>query len=316
VTSYQDPANIVEHSINYRLDVTQAKADVKDFFLGTGYEFGKILNGDITQLMSINCESGIEEFDLDSPKYFMFNGEFLDPEDSTYSTYFKDGGQWGPTPIDFKLDERGRFIRLCLNNRLGDFSQKVPFFLWDKKGEGFGGYGSNAYKQRFDRRNIYVQKLQRIISASNVGNITTNYLMPDGEEEYLLNPITKTHQTFNWLGNYIDMVERFDEISLNPPSNPIRYNEGDLWLQVTGGTVTNPTGGQIYVIVNQTWVGPITYVDDSNELFIFETVNNYSGEKMVLSTPFHFYFGLVPGKTVYDKFIKYYGPKDAFPPVE
>jgi hypothetical protein len=316
VTSYQDPANIVEHAINFKLDVTQAKADVKDFFLGTGYDFGKILNGDISQLMSINCEAGIEEFDLDSPKYFMFNGEFLDPEDPLYVTYFKDGGQWGPTPIDFKLDERGRFVRLCLNNRLGDFSQKVPFFLWDKKSEGFGGFGSNAYKQRFDRIGIAVQKLQRIVSLSSVNNTTTNYLMADGEEEYLLNPITKNHSTFNWLGNYTDMVERFDEISFNLPSNPTRYIEGDLWLQVTGGTISDPTGGNIYVIVNQNWVGPITYVKDSNELFIFETINNYSGQKIVLSTPFHFYFGLIPGKTSYDKFIKHYGPKGAFTPVE
>jgi len=46
--------------------------------------------------------------------------------------------------------------------------------------------------------------------------------------------------------------------------------------------------------------------------FIFKTAKNYSGNKQVLSTPFHFYFGLRPGSSSYDKFIKYYGPKGAF----
>jgi hypothetical protein len=318
VTSYQEPANILEHAINFKLDVTQAKADVKDFFQGVGYEMGKVINGDIMQLMSIATEAGIEEFDLDSPKYFMFNGEFLDPEDPLYVTFFKEDGSWGPTPIDFKLDERGRFLRLCLNNRLGDFSQRVPFFLWDRRGEGFGGGGSSAYKQRWDRNRIATQKLQRIFSVSSVNNTTTNYLFPDGEEEYILKPMTKTHPTFSWLGDYTDMIERFDEVSTNPPVNPQRYIEGDLWLQVPppASNLINPTGGTISLLSGATWTGPITYTRGQNELFIFGTANNYSEQKIVLSTPFHFYFGLLPGKTPYDLFIKYYGPKGAFPPSE
>ena len=45
-------------------------------------------------------------------------------------------------------------------------------------------------------------------------------------------------------------------------------------------------------------------------MFIFETTKNYSGSKQVLSTPFLFYFGIAPGKTAFDKLIKYFGPKN------
>ena len=84
-------------------------------------------DGDITQLMSINCEAGIEAFDLDSPHYFIYNGELMDPEDTYFSTYFKSGGNFGPTPIDLKLDLNGVFIRQCLNFRLGKSKLLITF---------------------------------------------------------------------------------------------------------------------------------------------------------------------------------------------
>jgi len=308
-TSYQDPGNVIEHVINYRMDVSAAKADVGTFFTNAGYSFGNVMDGDALQLISINCEAGIEAFDLDTPHYFMFNGEFLDPEDVTTMAYFKNGSSWGPTPIDFKLDLNGTLVRYCLNNRLGDYTQKVPFFLWDKKGEGFGADDD----QLWDRTSIGVQKLQRMVSVSNTTNTTTNYLMADGEEEYLIKPMTKTHNTISFVGNYPDMLERFEVIvSGQTPSNPTRYVDGDLWLNVISGTTKNPITGNIYVMVSGAWSSAIPYVKDNNETFIFQTANNYSGNKQVLSTPFHFYFGLRPGSSSYDKFIKYYGPKGAF----
>lgn len=319
-TSYQDPGNVIEHVINYRMDVSAAKANIGDFFTNSGYSFGNVMDGDALQLISINCEAGIEAFDLDTPHYFMFNGEFLDPEDTTTMSYFKNGSNWGPTPIDFKLDQNGTLVRYCLNNRLGDYTQKVPFFLWDKKGEGFGADDD----QLWDRSKIGVQKLQRMKSVGSIATsglyettgVTTNYLMPDGEEEYLIKPMTKTHNTFSFVGNYPDMLERIEVITTTDPSNPTRYVEGDLWLKVTSGTTKSPLTGNLYVMVNGAWSPAIPYVKDNNETFIFQTANNYSGNKQVLSTPFHFYFGLRPGSTSYDKFIKYYGPKGAFPSAE
>jgi hypothetical protein len=324
-TTYQDPANIIEHAINYRMDVSNAKFDVGDFFSDSSYSFGQVLDGDITQLISINNEAGIEAFDLDSSKYFMFNGEFLDPEDPLTITYFTGGtGSYGPTPIDFKLDLNGRFVRLCLNNRLGDYSQKVPFFLWDKKGEDFGPYTANSDKQRWDRTKIAVQPIQRMLSTSGItysgqyySGDTTNYLFPDGEEEYLLLPMTKTHATYSYDGNYTDMMDRFDRIETTAPvGSASGYTEGDIWLEVLTGDVKSPSTGNMYIVSGQTWAGPISYVHNSKELFIFGTAKNYSGNKQVLSTGLQFYFGIRPGKSSFDRLIKYYGPKGAFPPAE
>ena len=308
-TSYQDPGNVIEHVINYRMDVSAAKADVDTFFTNSGYSFGNVMDGDALQLISINCEAGIEAFDLDTVHYFMFNGELLDPEDTTTMAYFKRGSSWGPTPIDFKLDQNGVLVRYCLNYRLGDYTQKVPFFLWDKKGEEFGADDD----QLWDRTSIGVQKLQRMFSIGSTSSTTTNYLMSDGEEEYLIKPMTRAHDTIAFLGNYPDMLERFEVIvSGQTPSNPTRYVEGDLWLNVISGTTKDPITGNIHVMVSGAWSSAIPYVKNSNETFIFKTAKNYSGNKQVLSTPFHFYFGLRPGSSSYDKFIKYYGPKGAF----
>jgi len=327
-TSYQDPANIVEYAINYRLDTNNGNFDVGDFFTGTGMGTNvNVFDGDITQLMSINCEAGIEAFDLDSPHYFFYNGEIMDPEDPTLVDYFTDGnGNYGPTPIDFKLDNNGAFIRQCLNFRLGDYTQKVPFYLWDKQGYGdvgFGSFDSNWLDdQQWDKTVIAVQPLQRLHSISGMitsGKFstenTTNYVMADGEEEYLLKPITKDHPGYVFDGDYADMLERFENISYSAPSgSAVGYVEGDVWLQVTSGTKKNPLTGYIYVVVDETWtLESNQYVSGSKETFLFQTKNNYTGTKQVLSTPFLFYFGLRPDKTSLDTLIKYYGPKGAFP---
>jgi hypothetical protein len=322
-TSYQDPANIVEYAINYRLDISDGKFDVGDFFTGTGLgDNVKVFDGDITQLMSINCEAGIEAFDLDSPHYFIYNGELMDPEDTYFSTYFKNGGTYGPVPIDLKLDLNGAFIRQCLNFRLGDYSQTVPFFLWDKLDTGFGSYNGNySDQQHWDRTTIASRKLQRLFSVSNSTSTTTNYLFSDGEEEYLLKPMTITHPQYSFTGDTTDMLERFENISLYAPPTgstlAVNYVEGDIWLHVQSGTTKDPLTGTTYVVVNKTWVAqPDKYIHNYRETFMFQTQLNYSGTKQVLSTPFLFYFGLRPDKTSLDTMIKYYGPKGAFPPSE
>ena len=81
-------------------------------------------------------------------------GEYMDPESPEFDNYFCFGSLFGPTPIDFKFDFNGKRIRLCLNYRLGDFTQIVPFYLWNKKGEGFGQYGNDSDKQTWDRTQI------------------------------------------------------------------------------------------------------------------------------------------------------------------
>jgi hypothetical protein len=352
-TSYQDPANIIEHAINYRLDTAAANFDVGDFFTGEGLgDNVQILDGDITQLMSINCEAGIEAFDLDSPQYFLYNGELMDPEDPYFTSYFKPNDVYGATPIDLKLDPNGAFIRQCLNFRLGDYTQTVPFFLWDKGGEGFGPYTTSDDNQHWDRTRIASMKLQRLFSISDATKpstgYTTNYVMADGEEEYLLKPITINHETFAFTGNTTDSLERYEEIKDFPPTGTTQgqfgyyiaedYVEGDLWLHVQSGDIKDPLSGTTYVVVwdptvnngpgkplgNQKWTAqltdvngqPVTFVKNYRESFIYQTVKNYNGTKQVLSTPFLFYFGLRPQNSAVDLLIKYYGPKGAFPSAE
>jgi len=323
-TSYQDPATIVEHAINYRLDTTDGNFDVDDFFSGTNYGSNiKLFDGDVTQLMSINCEAGIEAFDLDSPHYYMFNGELMDPESDTYIDYFKGGGStFGPVPIDFKFDYNGTFIRSCLNYRLGDYSQVVPFYLWDKGAPGFGGYGSTSDDQKWDKTAIGYMKLQRLFSVSGTTVYDldhTNYVMENNEEEYLLKPMTIDHDIWWWYGDYEDSLERFEVISYYVPNTTpgyaqsTGYIEGDLWLKVSSGSLKDPLAGDVYVVVNSTWTGQTGfYYNGSYETFLPQTVQNYYGNKQVLSTPFLFYFGLAPGKSAIDILIKYFGDKGAF----
>lgn len=320
-TSYQDPANIVEYGISYSMDISKGLINVNDFFKMEDFDGGThAMNGEYIQLMSINSEVGVEEFDLNSPQYFMYNNDILDPENITTKNYFTSGGTYyGPLPIDFKFDTDGERIRRCLNYSLGDYSQIVPFYLWDKKGDGFGEYGVNKFNQLWDRSVIASNKLQRIFSVNSAASTTTNYVMNDGEEEYLLMPMTITHDGLVVTGNSTDAIERFDFITLTPPSNlstggASGYTESDVWLHVKTGTTKDPIAGDIYVVVNKTWVKQsFMYLENTYETFIFDTHQNYIGNKQVLSTPFMFYFGLRPQNSALDLLIKYYGPKGAFP---
>ena len=321
-TSYQDPGNVVEYAINYRLDINNGKFDVDDFFSGTQLGSNiQVFDGDVTQLISINCETGIEAFDLDTPHYFMYNGELMDPEDSNFAGYFKGGGPtFGPTPIDLKFDNNGTFIRSCLNYRLGDYSQIVPFYLWNKLGTGFGSYlPILSDRQRWDKSEIAGKQLQRLFSIDDAATPgTTNYLMADGEEEYLLKPMTIDHRVYWFAGDYEDSLERFEEISYSAPASASTYIEGDLWLEVLSGSLADPQSGYLWTVVNGVWVNNSTstggenYFDGVYETFIPQTDLNYSGTKQVLSTPFLFYFGLKPGKSSLDVLTKYFGAKGAF----
>lgn len=320
-TSYQDPGNIMEYAINYQMDISNGRLDVDKFFTGKQYGDGvRSLDGDIVQLMSINNEVGIESFDLDSSHYYIYNGEIMDPEDPYFSDYFKNTF-YGPTPIDFKLDVNGEHKRLCLNNRLGDYSQVVPFYLWDKVGSGFGSYTLGyTDAQKWDRTQISSMKLQRMYSISGVKETNTNYIMSNGEEEYLLMPMTKEHPTYVATDVFEDSLERFDVISYNEPSTSIgsgyNYVEGSLWLHVKSGTVEDPMSGDIYVVVNKTWVKQDGVYYNSTTIFLPQTVVNYRGSKQVLSTPFMFCFGLKSGRSSLDIMVKNFGEKGAFDTVE
>jgi hypothetical protein len=348
-TSYQDIRGILGLYINYKLDVASPSVtgDIYTFFRNTGFNSrlplkmrGQVLNGDILQLMSMNSEAGIDGFDLESKKYEMYNPIVLDPD--VYTEFFKDdsGALNGPLPVQLKLDETdGYRVRACLNEpgRLTESSQVVPFYLWNKNGTGFGAGVNQAwyYPIPGNEDTIQAQPLQGMTYYYKYSGDTTH--------PYLLLPMTKQYSgdiiSLNAIVNPLNS-STFDEIFFNydeygsltitvdnnngPHTNYNRQEEGFTFLYITGGdnTVSGATTGKLYTRIGngsgtdtsgnwdvKDWTNTIDYI-------LSPTTSNYSENQQILSTPYLYYFGLKPGKTAIDKFIKRFGPLGAFPSAE
>jgi hypothetical protein len=327
-TSFQNFGEILGLAINYRLDVSNNTFDINDFFDNGGFTYTtRVLDGDILQLISINNEAGIEEFDLQNPKYLGYSYQFLDPD--LQPSVFKNGTSvYGPLPITFYLDEDGKRIRTCLNEpthiandgitlvdgRLTDSSQKVPFFLWDKKGTGFGPYNSNLDKQSWDytNANIQVQPLQGMTYGYNLTGSTD-----DSTDKYLLLPMTYTFSGLSInTGNVTNDIE-FDEISIT--DNHTAFDSefpGFTYLYVTSGTTSLPYAGTLYTRYGNAGTWHSISWEYTYDFIIRKTQDYYNGNKQILSTPFLFYFGLRLGKTGLDKFVDLFGDKGAFTSAE
>jgi hypothetical protein len=264
---------------------------------------------------------------------------------------FYRNGYYGATPITFEFEDDGERVRLCLNEpthiandnvtrvqgRLTESSQKVPFYLWDKKARGFGGtisidglFNKPIYvaAQSWDYESIQLQPLQGMTYGYGYNNPTD-----ESSDKYLLLPITYDFSglTIN-TPNASNIIEYDDVINgtLFPTGYSI-YNlkyPGFTVLMVTSGTVDIPLGGTLYTRVgpalgNTTYEG-ISVVngwhsrmwDYTDDFIIRPTLDYYSGNKQILSTPFLFYFGLKAGKTAINKFIEKFGDKGAFPTQE
>jgi hypothetical protein len=326
-TSFQSFKEMLGLYINYRLD-TNLNYTYKDFFrnptIGTSFttplptnkngDF--VMNGDILQLISINNESGIQEFDLQDRNYGAYSPLIIDPDN--YPTLFESeaGTPNGPLPINFALGQDGYRIRVCLNEpgRLTESSQPIPFFYWDKKGEGFGEGVSQFWDFDF-------------VIKNDLQGMTYNYKFTgftDNTYNYVLFPMTKgyTGKTFDGP----DLNEgSFDEEDFFV-DNHTSYNneyEGFTYLYATStGVTTNPplyqpTDGTLWTRVGNAGGWSSTPWSLSGVTYIIKpTLNNYNGNYQILSTPFLFYFGLRPGKTAVDKFIERFGPRGAFPSAE
>lgn len=156
-TSYQDLTNLMEYVIASKEVKEQGKLNVQDLFDRRG---AGMIDGDIAQLLNFNSQLGIFGYttdDSDSPYY---NGG---------STIF-DGV--GPLGVDYVFSEDdedtqviekdGTLLRLCINaaGNLTETAQEVPYYKWDKKGDGFGPNGSESEKQNWVRGTIYSTKYQ------------------------------------------------------------------------------------------------------------------------------------------------------------
>lgn len=320
-TSFQSFKEMLGLYINYRLD-TDKNYKYKDFFknnasIPTNPTGNLVMNGDILQLISINNESGIEEFDLQNRNYGAYSPLIVDPDN--YPDLFKSDDlteNLGPLPINFALDQDGYRIRVCLNEpgRLTESSQPIPHFYWDKNGTGFG----NGVNQFWDFNTVIKNDLQGMTHNYKFSGFT------DTTYNYVLFPMTKgyTGRTFDGP----DLNEgSFDEEDFFV-DNHTSYNnlyEGFTYLYATstGATSTlpfyQPTAGTLWTRVGNAGGWSSTPWTLSGVTYIIKpTENNYIGNKQILSTPFLFYFGLRPGKTAVDKFIERFGPKGAFPSAE
>ena len=322
-TSFKSFGELLGLAINYRMDVSNATFDINNFFDNNGFSgqsFQNVLDGDILQLVSINNEVGIEEFDLQNPKYIGYSYQILDPE--LYPNFFKKNNDWGPLPVTMELDEDGQRIRSCLNEpgRLTESSQKIPFYLWNKRGTGFGASGSLVDDQSWDYSSIQIQPLQGMTYGYTA---TGSY--SDTSDSYLLLPITNDFSGLTISGLSVVETPEFDIIYSGSSTAYQSYNSqypGFTVLRVTSGTLLNPTAGTLHIRVgnagNDGIVGWQIFSWNSGMDFILPQRQDYYGSntKQILSTPFQFYFGLKVGKTGLDKFIDLYGPKGAFTSAE
>ena len=313
-TSFQNFKEIFGLYINYRLD-TNNTFEYRDFFQNNGFSSylpfnttKEILNGDVLQLISINSEVGVEEFDLQNRYYGQYSPLILDPD--TYSQLFRSqaGTLNGPIPINFVLDDDGYRVRVCLNEpgRLTESSQIVPFFYWDKQGQGFG----EGYNQSWDYDTIRTHRLQGMtFSYTFTGDTTYNYV---------LFPMTKDYSgnTFNITGADVNDgsfdVEDTTDVHLQYDNQ----EEGFTVLHITSGTTQTPLAGTLWVRKGSIGVWDSQSWNTNIDYILKPTLKNYTGNLQILSTPFLFYFGIRPGKTAVDKFVQLFGPKGAFPTSE
>jgi len=325
-STFKNHKEMIGLYINYRLETIGAGGTYTDFFLNGGFDSqlpskmtGHIMNGDILQLISINNEAGIEGFDLQNRDYEVYDPEVLSNED--YPSLLNGG----PLPINMLLDSQdGYRVRVCLNEpgRLGSdspstySSQKIPFFLWNKGGTGFGT-GLNQswdYSTPISETNGNLQHLQGMTYGyAYSGETAYKYVLFPMTQDYPGELIEYSGITEEYTFDVIDVVDNHD----NPDYTYNLEHEGFTYLYVTSGDITTPLTGILYTRVGEIGGWNVKSWEHNISFIIKPTTNNYLYNKQILSTPFLFYFGLRPGKTAVDKFIERFGPLNAFPaPIE
>ena len=328
-TSFKSFGELMGLAINYRMDTSNNTFTINNFFDNAGFSnqnYDNVLDGDLLQIISINNEAGIEEFDLQSPKYLGYSFQILDPD--LYPQVFKKDNYFGPLPVTMELDEDGFRIRTCLNEpgRLTEASQKVPFYLWDKKGTGFGGTTEETsddqswdYTTQISVANGNLQPLQGMTYGYTLSGGTNNET-----DQYILLPITNTFTGLTITGMNLTNTIEFDAIipsGLTHTAYDLQY-PGFSVLKSISNEVIAPTSGTLYIRYGtagtwQTipWNTGVDFILPQRQDYYQDPNGTTGHERQILSTPFQFYFGLKAGKTGLDKFMDQFGPKGAFPPV-
>lgn len=364
-TSYKPFNEIVAFAINYKMDIDGGETKISDFFDNSGFmssyentvplwkrslgiyfpvlgiasalfSSNRYFDGDILQLLSINSEAGIEGFDVDNPKYLGYNMQELDADNfSSKNIFTDDDGKFGPTPITLEYEDDGVRIRKSLNAKgyLTESAQRVPFYLWNKRGPAFGPHISgDTDNQSWDYDGIHVDYLQGMASYQYRYNTSSDpdIIAANLEDSYLLPPMSQDYKGNIVSGKTLNYPEEFDEVVLDSDFN---YNDDlakDYYkfkhhnfklLIATSGTTLDPLVGTLYIRLdddNTRWSDPI-YWDSSYDYSIYPTEDPYKYDtelnlpyRQILSTPFLFYFGLRPGKTGIDLLTERFGAKGSF----
>ena len=322
-TSFKSFGELMGLAINYRMDVSNNTFNINNFFDNagfTGQSFNNVFDGDLLQLISINNEAGIEEFDLQNPKYIGYSYQILDPD--LYPNVFKKDGYNGPLPVTLELDEDGERVRLCLNEpgRLTESSQKVPFYLWNKKGTGFGGTTEATsddqswdYTTPISIANGNLQPLQGMTYGYTLTGGTN-----DSSDQYLLLPMTNDFDGLTISGMNLTNEIEFDVIIPSGSTHTTYDSEypGYTVLKSSSNDIDTPTSGTLYIRYGTAGTWQEIPWNTGVDFILPKRRDYYNGNKQILSTPFQFYFGLKAGKTGLDKFIDLFGPKGAFPSAE
>lgn len=203
-TSYKGIDDLMEYIIESKEIKERGRLDISDLFDNRGH---LQIDGDIAQLLNFNTQAGIYPFEfeeLDSPYTALYTDRF-DGRGAVGIDFIYSVDNPGTQIIEFD----GKQLRLCINEpgRLGDCSQKIPYYKWETFGNGFGdskstlaGYdptsGKTSEIQSYITWHIYNQRLQEFKANLNpdlndirwdndyIGNDSTDSVTP-----YLLPPI-------------------------------------------------------------------------------------------------------------------------------
>jgi hypothetical protein len=163
-TSFKGVDDLMEYIIQSKEIKEKGRLDVQDLFDRRGK--GQI-DGDIAQLLNFNTQTGIYPFESEQSN---------SPYTSLYANLFDGKGAVG---LDFVFSEDdtttptieydGSLIRKCINTpgRLGDNSQRVPYYMWDTHGHGFGEVQGDGEVQSYYTGRIYNQRIQEFTANLN-----------------------------------------------------------------------------------------------------------------------------------------------------
>lgn len=190
-TTYKGLDDLMEYVIQSKEIKEKGRLDVQDLFDKRGR--GRI-DGDIAQLLNFNTQVGIYPFEielLNSP-YSGYTGVFDGKGAIGIDLLFSEDDPDTPATVEVK----GDLIRKCLNTkgRLGDKSQRVPYYMWDTYGHGFGEFeGADAgysESQSYYTGKIYNQPIQEMRANLNV-DPNGNTILTDNNyfDPYILPPI-------------------------------------------------------------------------------------------------------------------------------